>query len=178
MKKIDLVENYWLWVTGPEFYFDVFGKERSGLGPDSEFDTEDYEDEPWWTCHKDTKKGDLILLYRKTPMKDIKYLWRATSNAFHLEDKISNYEEVQEEYGWDYGCEYESLFKFEKPFKLSQMHHETFLHDWGAYKANFRRRVFKIPDLHFEKLIEIFTIKNHDFETFAKEYGPLKRFYM
>ncbi|MBL0166731.1 MAG: hypothetical protein IPP85_06125 [Propionivibrio sp.] len=34
-----------------------------------------------WTCHRDTKAGDLILLYRSRPKSDIAYLMEARSGA-------------------------------------------------------------------------------------------------
>jgi hypothetical protein len=39
----------------------------------------------WWTCHKDTVAGDLVMLYRSAPESDVAYILEATSNARLLE---------------------------------------------------------------------------------------------
>ena len=34
-----------------------------------------------WACHRDTRRGDLAVLYRSRRAKDLAYLFRATSDA-------------------------------------------------------------------------------------------------
>lgn len=71
-------KRFWVWVTGPQYYWDEQGKDRRELDPKAKpserIDT-------WWTCHRDTKPGDLVLLYRTRPKGDIAYLLEARSNA-------------------------------------------------------------------------------------------------
>jgi len=50
--------QHWLWVTRPKFYLDENGDERAELDPSVAPDSDG-----WWTCHKDTHKGDFVLLY-------------------------------------------------------------------------------------------------------------------
>jgi hypothetical protein len=59
LNKSNIQRQYWLWVTRPEYYLDDGISERTGLDPSSGEDL-------WysWTCHKDTKRGDLALLWR------------------------------------------------------------------------------------------------------------------
>lgn len=73
---------HWVWVTRPEFYLDDSGDERADLEPGNlELG------EGWWTCHPDTRTGDLILLYRTAPKSDIAYLFEAASDARVLDDR-------------------------------------------------------------------------------------------
>jgi hypothetical protein len=61
--------RYWLWVARPDIYLDEDGNEWGGLEPSDGFTKDE-----WWTCHKDTRRGDLILLWRTAPKSDIGYL--------------------------------------------------------------------------------------------------------
>jgi len=70
-----------LWVSGPDYYLDEDGEERSDLDPE-----QGYESDGWWTCHRETKNGDLVLIYRSQIKKDLAYLIEARSDAFSLQD--------------------------------------------------------------------------------------------
>ena len=98
--------RFWQWTTRPEFFLEEDGTERKLLEPGTSPDPDD-----WWTCHKNTLAGDLILLYRAgskkgVDYKDIKYLIMASSDAYPLE-----IEEAVEK-SWKYGCHFTPLFKF------------------------------------------------------------------
>ena len=54
--------QYWLWVTGPEYYLNEDGRDSELLDPALHEDLDG-----WWTCKKDTRRGDLALLWRKAP---------------------------------------------------------------------------------------------------------------
>jgi hypothetical protein len=78
--------RFWVWVTGPEHYLDDKGAERADLEPAETANSDD-----WWTCHRDTKRGDLILLYRTRPKQDVAYLLEAATSARVLAtDKPAN----------------------------------------------------------------------------------------
>jgi len=57
---------------------------------------------------------------------------------------------------------------FKKPVTLQNIRNTPYLHDWGAYRANFRRQVFMIPEEHFYKLLEMISSSNNDFKHFSK----------
>jgi hypothetical protein len=120
--------RYWLWVTRPEYYRDEDGSPRGDLEPGNDVG------DGWWTCHKDTKAGDLVLLYRASPMSDIAYLIRAESDAFPLSD-----DEYARDHGWAYGCEHQSLFQFQTPLTFSRIKamrlSKTGLHLGAAFRA-------------------------------------------
>jgi hypothetical protein len=75
-----VARNYWVWVTKPEFYSEPDGSEPAYLRPEGPVD-----ESGWWTCHKDTKPGDLVVLYRTAPRSDIAYLFEARSAARTLQ---------------------------------------------------------------------------------------------
>lgn len=127
--------RYWVWVARPEFYLDEDGADRRSLEPGL-----GYEPGGWWTCHRETEDGDLVLLYRSRLKKDLAYLIEARSAAYSILD-----DEGAAEYGWDYGCDYDVLEKFGDPLTLGKMKADPALGDWGALRAGFRRRVYEIP---------------------------------
>src|SRR5262245_24516446 len=86
--------RYWLWVARPQYYLNASGADRPELAPRRQPAT-------WWTCHKNTKKGDLVLFYRSGLKRDIRYLLQVESDA-RLDDEA-------QARGWDYVCEYRSL---------------------------------------------------------------------
>jgi hypothetical protein len=77
-KQLEGKKRFWIWVTSKDYYQDEDGSDRADLDPSS--DSEDTTD-GLWTCHRDTKAGDLILLYRSRPKSDIAYLMEARSGA-------------------------------------------------------------------------------------------------
>lgn len=132
----------WVWVTRPEYYEDASGQERAELEPGN-----GYTPENWWTCHKDTKTGDLVLLYRSQKRRDIAYLIKARSDAYRLSGHLDA------EAGWDWGCDYEVMEKFSHPLPLSDMRADPVLSQWGAFRARFRRRAYAVPDDIWERLL-------------------------
>ncbi len=149
--------RYWLWVTRPEHYLDQDGAEYPGLDPSSGIAAAD-----WWTCHKDTQRGDLVLLWRTAPRCDIGYLMQAESDAYSIAD--DNYAIKQ---GWDYACEYRPLYKFANCITVQDLHRKPHLQDWSAYRGNFQHRVFEIPAEHWYRLTELASEKNPGYRRFV-----------
>lgn len=125
--------SYWVWVTGPDYYLDDDRADRQDLVPGR-----GYEPGGWWTCHKGTEEGDLVLLYRSQLRKDIAYLIETRLAAYSLLG-----DDYAEEQGWDYGCDFEVVEKFERPLPLGEMKSDHALESWGALRASFMRRVFE-----------------------------------
>lgn len=157
--------RYWVWVTGPDYYLDQDGAERRDLDPGS-----GYEPGGWWTCHRKTEAGDLVLLYRSPKKKDLAYLIETRSAAYSLLD-----DEAAAEMGWDYGCDFEVIDKFRRPLTLSEMRADLALQDWGALRADFRRRVYTIPPDIWNHLLDRLTDDRRRVErirrTAAKRYA-------
>lgn len=137
--------QYWLWVTRPEFYLDEDGYEREDLDPDYEDDTEG-----WWTCHKETRKGDLVLLWRTTPLKDIGYLMQTLSDAYPISrDELAN------DMGWDYGCEYQVLYKLNPPVSIQDLKSDASINEWSPLRQQFRKRVFRVSIQDWKRLTRL-----------------------
>lgn len=154
--------QYWLWVTRPEYYLEEDGSEREALDPSRNVDTGG-----WWTCHKDTRRGDLVFLWRTTPKRDIGYLIQAESDAYSIAD-----DDHASEKGWDYGCDYHPLYKFQQPVTIQDLHKEPCFQDWGAYKAQFQRRVYRIPFEYWIKLNQLAATKNPGYQAFIEGIQP------
>jgi len=160
--------QYWQWSTKAEYFLEDDGNERKCLEPSEDLnDPGDY-----WTCHKDTLAGDLILLYRVGKKNgkeymDIKYLLMARSDAYPLDD-------LDVEGGWNYGCDYIPLFKFKNSLKLSEMKTEPNLKGWNALGAKFHRKVYKTKDMYWKYLIELLMKKNPDFAEFCNTFDRKK----
>lgn len=97
-----------MWVTTPQYYLGEDGLDRKDLDPSLQSDPGG-----WWTCHKNTKRGDLVLLYRTKPKMDFGYLIQAETDAYSIAD-----DQYACEQGWDYGCDYHVLYKFQHPLTL------------------------------------------------------------
>lgn len=149
--------QHWLWVAGPEFYLNQEGEEADALEPTSRLESDD-----WWTCHRDTHRGDLILLYRTRPKQDIRYLIQAASDSYPITDNP-----IAAKRGWDYGCGYKVLYKFEDSVTKQDFAKTPYLRDWGVYTSHFRRRVFRIPADHWHRLTRLATKKNPDYRDIA-----------
>jgi predicted RNA-binding protein with PUA-like domain len=155
---------YWQWSTKPEFFLEANGDERKDLEPGTILPPG-----AWWTCHKDTRAGDLVFLYRagkkdgKT-YQDIKYLIMAKSDAYSV-----TIDEFAFEHGWKYGCDFEVLYKFKNPLTLNEIREEPFLDDWNAFRALFRLSAYKTEPRHWNKINEILAEKNPDYMKYLDE---------
>lgn len=150
--------QHWLFVTRPDYYANPDGSDRDDLDPDFAGDADG-----WWTCHSNTRRGDHILLYRTTPRQDIAYLLRAVSDAYSLSN-----DDYALDMGWDYGCEYVVDAKFDNPLPLATMRKDPYISDWGAFRGNFQRRVYSIPDEIWHHLIDHLSKTNPKFRKTAK----------
>lgn len=125
--------HHWLWVIRPEYYDQV-------------------ESSSGWSCHKDTRKGDLILMWRAKKKHDIAFLLQATS------DSVPDPE-------WDYSCEYRVLYSFNNPVTIKDLKREdSFFKGWRAYSGNFQGRSFEIPESFWNRLNQLALIKNQQYK--------------
>ena len=149
-KKSEARVSHWLWVTTPKYYAESDGTDRNDLDPAVGLDSGG-----WWTCHRDTKRGDLALLWRTSPRRDIAYLMQARSDAYD----IANDPEARKR-DWFFGCDYVVRAKFPQPLTLAELKAEPHLEDWTALRGNFQRSVFAIPDAHWRRLATLLGNKN------------------
>jgi hypothetical protein len=156
--------QYWVWVTTPEYYLEEDGSDRADLDPSLQSDPGD-----WWTCHKNTKRGDLVLLYRTKPKMDLGYLIQAATKAYSLVDDEDAYEQ-----GWDYGCNYQVLYKFQYPLTLPDLRTDPYMDEWGALRGNFQRHTYAIPPSVWQRLLSRMEQREPEFACFLKR-GGIKR---
>lgn len=143
VKSPDLgIAQHWVWVTGPHCYANPDGSDRDDLDPAAGY----VPDDGWWRCHKDTREGDQVLLYRTRPRMDIAYRIKARSDAYPVRVEPG-------QRGGKYGCDYEVLEKFADPMTLGEISADTALAGWGARNARFQGSVFGIPTEMWDHLI-------------------------
>jgi len=148
----------WLWVTHPEYYANKDGSDREDLDPNS-----GVASDGWWTCHKETRKGDLVLLWRTSPKRDIGYLIQAESEAYSIaEDPRSSNSK------WEYACDCQVLYKFNNPITIKDIKDSHYFDDWGAYRGNFQGSYFRIPIDVWCKLNNFIADKNPGYLKFIK----------
>lgn len=159
-KEEDMLEpserKYWLWVTRPDVYLDEDGNERDDLDPNSGVDSDG-----WWTCHKDTKKGDLVLLWRTSPKKDIGYLIQAESDAYSIAD--------DNEHGWEYGCDHQMLYKFNHPIHIKDLKNNPYFDEWGPLRCSFQHSSFEISKNYWDKLNKLASDMNPGYLDFIEQ---------
>ncbi|MBW2020551.1 MAG: EVE domain-containing protein [Deltaproteobacteria bacterium] len=158
-------QKFWLFYAGPENYLDENGV-RSLQG------------EVFWSCEPETRKGDLILLYRKSINqlsvntltrrfkmtkevaqdikkrevgKDISAVWQAVSNS-----------KRRFFWGWPYGCYVKEIQKLNPPIKLDELKSIPELRRWGSLRWNFQAKghsALEIPPFAWGSLAKIIKIK-------------------
>jgi len=144
--------QYWLWVTRPAYYLDEEGNEAEYLEPGAE---------GWWSCDPQTRKGDLIFLWRTSPKKDIRYLLQAASNAYSIHPAAHQ--------SWTHACDYQVLYKFSNPVRIEDIRDHPLLRSLPAYRARFQRSVFRLSTKYWEEINELLLIKNEEYRDFLKE---------
>jgi hypothetical protein len=158
-------QKFWLFYAGPENYLDENGE--YGL-----------QGKAFWSCEPETRKGDLILLYRKSINqlsvntltrrfkmtknvaqdikkrevgKDISALWQAVSNS-----------KRRFFWGWPYGCYVKEIQKLNPPIKLNELKSIPELRRWESLRWNFQakgRSALEIPPFAWESLVKIIKMK-------------------
>lgn len=149
-------KQYWLFYAGPENYLHAGG-------------IRDLTTESFWSCEPETKKGDLILVYRKsknqltvnslmddfgmsrdtavrvTKMdvgKDFPAIWEATSNS----KRTSSWH-------WPYGCDVREVRKISPPLRLEHLKSIAQLKEWEGLRFNLQakgRSALEIPAFAWE----------------------------
>lgn len=127
------MSGHWVWVVGPDCYLDDDGREHPKLTPGAP---------PMrWACHRDTRPGDLAVLYRSQHAKDLAYLLRATSEPAH------------EPGPRPWNCEAEVLERFTEPVTLADLRADPVAATWPALRASFVRTGAPVPDDVWERVM-------------------------
>lgn len=155
VNQVEEVEpsGFWLWVTSKKYYQDKNGEERTELEPLNEL---------FWTCNEETRKGDLIFLYRTSPKTDVKYLLQATSDAC----EVIEGDEFSE---WHH-CDVMVIFKFEKPLLSIEMKKNEILSNSDPVKRNYQgnKGSFEFTGDEWTEINDLLIEKNPDYKTFIE----------
>jgi hypothetical protein len=71
-------------------------------------------------------------------------LIQAESDAYSIAD--------DNDHGWDYGCDYEILYKFENPIQMKDLRMSPSFDEWGPLKGSFQKTTFRISLEYWNKL--------------------------
>jgi hypothetical protein len=138
----------WIWIWRPEFYSDGQGNESLYL------DLECEGGATFGTCHPDTEPGQLVILYRTSPKKDVAYLLRTTSPALVNEDWRPD---PGVKGNWTYMAEFEVVARIEPTVKLNELRSCRDLEDFGALRKKMFGSFFKIENRHSKALWKLFS---------------------
>ncbi len=154
-------QKFWLFYAGPENYLDENGERE-------------YRGRIFWSCEPQTRKGDLILLYRKSINqltandlnqkfkmtreaaqdikkrgvgKDVSALWQAVADS---KRRFS--------WKWPHGCYVREIQKLNPPVRLEELKAAPGLKRWKSLSWNFQaegRNALEIPPFAWEIISEI-----------------------
>jgi hypothetical protein len=97
---------------------------------------------------------------------DFGYFIEAKSDAYSLNEKGPAIKP-----GWDYGCEYQVLYKFRRPITIADVRDDPYLAEWGAFRANFQRSAYSIPPNILHHLVERMAEREPTFGRFLRRGG-------
>jgi predicted RNA-binding protein with PUA-like domain len=123
----------WLWVTLPETwaYQDLALRTLAV-----------------WSCDKDTRRGDVALLYRAEAAQDFSHLFKARSDAYEDEDLAA-------EWDLDWWCRAEVVCELRQPISLGAVRQEPRLSAWIAAQLNFHGSAFPIEPPEWRALLAL-----------------------
>jgi hypothetical protein len=125
----------WVWVVGPDCYLDDDGREHPKLTPGAPAMR--------WACHRDTRPGDLAVLYRSRRAKDLAYLLRVTSEPSH------------EPGPRPWNCAAEVIGRLDPPLGLAVLRADPVTATWPALRASFVRTGAPVPDDVWDRLMRM-----------------------
>ncbi len=152
----------WVWVTGPMHVFEEDGTPSHDLLPVDHAVPGDFEDDhDWWTCHPDTRMGDLAVLYRsgarndagRRPAvgpKDLCQVMLATSDAFPLAD-----DPLAGRFSGKHGCRYAVVAQFSPPIGIGTLREDPVTKTWPALRAGFVQGASAMPGAVWRRLVEL-----------------------
>ena len=164
----EATKRYWLFYAGPENYLFEGG-------------VRELPQETFWSCEPETKRGDLILVYRKSMNhlsiktlvcefgmpeyiakhlkkdgigKDFPVIWEATSDA---QRKLF--------WHWPYGCNTREIRRISPPLLLEQLKAEPRLRKWKGLRWNLQARgrsALEIPEFAWNVIANMINKVMHD----------------
>jgi hypothetical protein len=148
-------QQLWLWVAKPAYTQDPLDQTR---------DRPDMEEPGWWTCHEDTKRGDLALLYVTAPFSEVRWLIRTETENSELVD-LRDDPDAQAE-GWEWGTEYTVLARFSETVTFTEMRETQTLKNWDAIARKLRgeKGSWPVPKAYWKALQKRLVSRNPETE--------------
>lgn len=112
----------------------------------------DPHDEGWWSCHPNTRAGELALIYLTAPAKKIAYLARAETDAAPVDPDST----VPSTTGFE--CSYAILARLPTPIAFSTLTQDSQLPDWPALRSNFIGSAHRTPTDVWDHLLKMASI--------------------
>ena len=155
---------HWVWLTRPEFYAEPDGSERLDLDPST-----DHEPGGWWRCDAATRRGDLAVMYRTAPRKDLRYLVEVQSDAYPLGDHRG----VPT---GGHGCDYRVLHKLDPPLSLADLRADPVTAAWAPVRLAFQQGP-PVPPAVWERLATLIAERDARAGRLLRRaaLGPLRR---
>jgi hypothetical protein len=134
--------GHWVWVARPDFNAEADDGDRVDLDTSAEL-----RPTGWWRCDEATRRGDLALVYRTAPHRDLRYVVAAESDAYPLDDQgvATSGGEV---------CDYRVLHTLDPPIPLADLQADPITARWQPVRVHFQRRVAVPPDV-WRRLVTI-----------------------
>lgn len=130
--------RHWLWVARPDDA-NLYYLENDPDGTNS------------WTAHRDTREGDLALVYLTGPVQSIGHLVEVVSDAY-----LSDWNGAA---AWV--SDYRRLLRVPVAITLGEMHSDRVLSQhFGAMGARFRQRVYELPPTVWNRLVDMLRARN------------------
>jgi hypothetical protein len=102
-----------------------------------------------WTCHPDSKAGDLALLYRANdPFQDFSHVYR-------MEGDPGYYPDLAADFGSDTGCDCELVAALQVKVRLNEIRADATLSQWQAAKVNFHGTSFPLGVEEWEAFLRL-----------------------
>lgn len=97
------------------------------------------------------KKGDIILVYRGKPYSNIKYIFKAKTDAYT--DK--NFRD-----DWETAIDLDEKIVIPNPIEFSEMKDDTILGEWNIVRKNFMGSFFEMPSKEWDRIKKLILDKN------------------
>ncbi len=153
---------YWLWVTQPQHLRTADGSYRTDLNPGTNQDG-------WWTCNKNTRAGDIALVYESGPQtRHIAQIIQVLSDAYPIHDAENAHRGK-----WSYGCDNHVLARIERPVTLKELRNTSPLPERSALRADLQQRVYAIGDTEWDALQKLLRDKDPRLGTVLDEIALL-----
>ncbi len=142
--------RYWIWVNRPEYIHEVDGSIQPELDPDIVSDQGG-----WRTCSKDTKAGDLVMVYRSHSDRGIVGIVQATSDAYSI---VGN--ATAQYMGWKWGCDYQAVALFDNHVPLEAIRNDKSLATLNALRASFQSKSYAVEADQWTELVRLAVTHN------------------